>query len=170
MQIKTADIQPGDNLIFKRAKGDYVGLFFSLLLKLFNPNWDMWGWHMAIIVRPDGEDWIVLEATWPCCRLNRLSNMGECRIYRWLDVEPDKNKIADFAKAYCGKRYDILLYPWTMVQYLVRHYWNRPVPRLLDDRYTCWELATEFDEAMGKPICSKYDCPILPNIQRELEK
>ena len=52
MQIKTADIQPGDNLIFKRAKGDYVGLFFSLLLKLFNPDWDMWGWHMAVVVWP----------------------------------------------------------------------------------------------------------------------
>lgn len=168
MKIESKDIRPGDVLIFKGQGFLYTWL--SWLLKLINPSWDRWGWHMAVVVWWNGKDWIVLEATWPEVCLTPLMEMGEFRVYRWFEVQPDYKPIADFVKDNLGKRYDVLLYPWTAVQYLFRHFWNRPVPRLLDDQFTCWELFCEFAEAMGKPIVSKYDCPILPDIQKALEK
>jgi hypothetical protein len=109
----------------------------------------MCGWHMAVMFWHEGDDWTVLEATWPEVRLNNLSKMGENRAYRWFDVEPDHDKISKFVNNMLGKRYDVLLYSWTAVQYLISHFWNRPIPWLLDDRVTCWELVTKFDEAMG---------------------
>jgi hypothetical protein len=135
MQIK--DIRPGDNLILKRADNDKLVLILILIIKLFYPKWDMWGWHMAVVIWPEGEGWIVLEATWPKVRLNHLFKMGEYRAYRWFEVQPDHDKILRFMQEMLGKRYDMLLYLWTAVQYIVRYFWNRPIPRLLDDRFTC---------------------------------
>jgi hypothetical protein len=66
MQIENKDIRPGDNLIFKR--NDKLALILSLVIKLFYPKWYMWGWHMAVVVWPESDDWIVLEATWPIFR------------------------------------------------------------------------------------------------------
>jgi len=189
MRIEYPTIRPGDNIIFKRSEGFGIALVLSWIIKIFYPKWDMWGWHMAVVVAPANEifvskfnrlfkaslivengGWIVIESTWPVVRLNNLSLMGEYRPYRWFD-EPLENPLIDsFIRKYIGWRYDVLLYFWTAAAYLFRHFWNRPIPRLLDNRYTCWELAAEFDEAMGKPVCSKYDCPILPDIQTELEK
>jgi len=170
MRIDEKEMRPGDILIFRRAKRDYIGLVFSLLIKLFYPNWDMWGWHMAYVIGPDLNDWIIGEATWPCVRRNHLSQMGEHRVYRWFSVPLPQSDIESFTSRHIGAKYDILLYPWTLAPYLVRHFWNKPVPRLLDDRFTCWEYVCEFVEAMGKPIVSKYDCPLIADMQTELEK
>lgn len=175
MQTGIKGIRPGVVLIFPRAKNDKVALILSLIIKIFYPKWDMFGWHMAVATERDFErkDWMVLEATWPVVKLTPLKDMlgsGEPRCYQWLDSDPSMTSIETFVNAHLGKRYDILLYPWTFVQYMARHFWNRRVPRWLDDKFTCWELACEFCEAMGKPIVSKYDCPVLPDILKELEK
>jgi hypothetical protein len=176
MQIGIKDMRPGDNLIFKRAKKDRLAFILSLAIRLFYPKWDMWGWHMAFVAYWDDVilDWIIGEATWPKVRTRPLSEFrvegAEFRVYRWFEQEPDRGKIMAFLSQYQDCRYDVLLYFWTAAAYLIRHFWNRPIPRLLDRNYTCWEYVCEFDEGMGKEIISKYDCPILADIQQELEK
>jgi len=104
MLIKENEIMPGDIIIFERAKKDYVGLIFSLILKLFNPKWEMYGWHMAFITERLSGDWVICEATWPCVRQNYLSKMGRAyRVYRWFDKPPEQTAIYKFVSEYMGK-------------------------------------------------------------------
>jgi len=161
----------GNIILFERNKHDKIAFILTKLLKLFYKNYDGWGWHMGIVASrtTDGNDYWILEATWPTSKLTLLSQMGKYRSYQWLDVI-NMNKHYEFVNSHIGKKYDILLYPWTTIQYLFRHYWNKPIPRLLDDRFTCWELATEYCEFMGKRMVSKYDCPILPEIVTKLNQ
>ena len=59
----------------------------------------------------------------------------------------------------CG--YDVAVYFFTMLQYLILHFFNHPIPRLLDNRYACWELAFFFAREMGKPIQSIHKYPVI---------
>lgn len=166
-------IRVGDNLVFKRS--GLLANILSLLVKMFYPKWDRWGWHMAVVAWYDNSkrDWMILEATGQGVVLTPLSVLigksGMPRIYHWNKVRINKDKVKAFVDTHLGQRYDVLLYFWTFAQYLFRHFWNKPIPRLLDYRWTCWELATEFDEFMGKPIVSKFDCPVIADLVKKLE-
>jgi hypothetical protein len=91
------------------------------------------------------------------------------RVYRWLNREPTDAQIQSYLNDVLGKRYDVAIYFWTSLQYILRHYFNRRIPRLLDDRYTCWENLCEFYEAMGKRIVSRFDCPMITDVLANLE-
>jgi hypothetical protein len=172
MQIEFKDIQPGTNLIFKRDDTDtFYGKFvwiLAMLLKLFNPKWEMYGWHMGIAVWPDGTDWVVLEATWPCVKLTPLSSMGQYRAYKWLDEVPAKDKIRKFVVDHLDCKYDAYKYIWTIAAYLLRKA-KINIGLWENDDYYCWELAEEFAECMNKPFTYKNITLILPEIQRCLE-
>lgn len=141
------------------------------LLKFFERDWDKWGWHLAIAYEKSGDGWYILEARAGGTEINYYPNFylkEHTRSYQWLDKEPRKKRMAEFLALYQGKKYDVAIYFWTTLQYLIRHYFNHRIPRLLDDRFTCWELVSEFCEHFGKPIESKYDCPMITDILGKL--
>jgi len=141
----------------------------SWVLGLFETEWDGWGWHMGFVCS-EGEDPDILEAVAGGVRRVPLSQslgfVNGCRSYSWLEPLPDQDKAEEWITKHIGSRYDIQIYFWTVVQYLFRHFLNKRIPRMLDDRFTCWELVFEFAEDMGQPIGSKYDCPILTDFLR----
>jgi hypothetical protein len=139
---------------------------------LFEKDWDGWGWHVGIVWQRGLSGWFILEAVGAGVRINYYEEAtlnGRVRTHRWLEEEPAEEKMNDFLAGHIEKKYDVAVYFWTALQYLVRHYFNRRIPRLLDDRYTCWELAAAFYDAMGKPAHSKYDCPMLPDMLRTID-
>lgn len=142
------------------------------VLRLFDPEWDGFGWHVRIAWDKGSYGWFMLEATGDGVRLNYYDEAelsGKVRCHTWLDIIPPKRRMNEFLAGHIGKKYDVAVYFWTALQYLLRHYFNRRIPRLLDDRYTCWELAAAFFDAMGKPVHSKYDCPMLPDMLRTID-
>lgn len=163
------EMKPGDMIEFKRR--GFMAWFLGGLLRLFERDWDGWGWHVAITWQRSATGWYILEAVARGVTINFYSNIylaENTRFHTWLDDNPDDAMMKTFLQGHIGKRYDVAIYPWTAAQYLVRHYFNRRIPRLLDDRYTCWELAAAFYDYMGKPVHSKYDCPMLPDILRTI--
>jgi len=154
----------GDILVFKGE-----GLLYEILsrlLKLFEWQWDRWGWHTAFVVY--GGQMCESKAQGICLSPIKCDPQN-VRVYRWFDKPPNPQKVNAYLTSHLGKRYDVAIYFFTMLQYLIRHFWNRRIPRLLDDRYTCWENVSQFCDFMGKPLQSEYDCPLLPDMLRNLE-
>ena len=167
MCLKTllkSQARPGDVILFK-GEGPLFEIL-SRLLKLFEPGWNRYGWHMAFVAWDSEDGLVICEALANGVCLNPLNKQREYRVYRWLDTEPPRYMIMDFVKHHLNEKYDVLLYPWTAAFYLFRHFWNKPIPRLLDNAWTCWELVCEFANEMGKPIISVYDCPVITDILR----
>ena len=157
-------------LEFKRQ--GIVSTILGGLLKLFERKWNGWGWHLAVIWERTYDGWYVLEARHEVeinCYTDKWLR-ANTRNYKWLDSPPENEKFNKFLEDHTGKSYDVAIYFWTALQYLIRHFFNHKIPRLLDDRFTCWELVFEFCEEMGKPIGSKYDCPIITDFLRVVEK
>jgi len=164
--IEHDEIKMGDILIFKR-KG-FVSGVFAWLLKQFKRKWDRWGWHMAVAWEESKYKnglWI-LEATSDGVRVGLLSEeklKTEIKAYTWLDEPPSGEVMEKFMAEHLDKGYDVAVYFWTMAQYLLLKFVERvqrllhieakiSIPRVLDDRFTCWELAFRFCDEMGKPI------------------
>jgi len=160
---------------FLHEGGGPVFKFINFILCLVNKRWRkrLWKpWHISVPVKKTMTGWWVMEGASPKSRIHWYSNeyiARRVRAYHWLDVVPNDETIQSFFASYIGKQYDVQVYWWTALQYLVRHFLNRRIPRLLDDRYTCWELACEWAEANGKPMTSKYDCPMITDILDNLE-
>ncbi|MFA5937268.1 MAG: YiiX/YebB-like N1pC/P60 family cysteine hydrolase [Candidatus Paceibacterota bacterium] len=161
------DLQPGDILVFKRSGP--VSFILGGILKLFEKDYDFWGWHVGFIAHY-AKGWMICEALGNGVSLTPLSHYKpeNIRVYRWLD-NPSQEKINRFVADYLGKPYDVAVYFWTALQYLLRHFWNRPIPKLLDGSFTCWELVFEFAEEMQKRIGSKYDCPLITDMLRTIK-
>lgn len=133
---------------------------------MLDKEWDGWGWHLAIAWEKSTieDSWYILEARQDGVEINLYPTLflkSQTRMYQWLDKQPTKKQLKSFLGTHLGNKYDVTIYFWTSFQYLIRHFFNHRIPRLLDNRYTCWELVFEFCEAMGKPISSIYDCPII---------
>ena len=160
----------GDIVLFKGS-----GLVYEILsraLKFFEWNWDRWGWHLGFVSgdSPFTDVVSICESTGKGVTESYLDlTRKDIRVYRWFDEEPRRYKVRNFVSAHLGCDYDVAQYFWTGLQYLIRHFWNRRIPRLLDSRYTCWELVFEFAEDMGKPIGSRYDCPMLVDLLKVVD-
>jgi len=170
MQIEYSQIRPGDIVEFKGS-----GLVFNLLspvIKLCFRDWNRWGWHLAIVSHKLNGDWMIFEELGTGAQISKLSNtpIENLRFYRWFDVEPDYNHIIDFEETYQGEAYDVQLYFWTAIQYFAMRLFHRRVNKILNHRWTCWELVCEFCGKMGKPLVPLMVCPILPDLLRKLEK
>ena len=160
----------GDIVEFKR-KG-FVSCVLGGLLKLFNPSWDAWGWHLGILWEGSLDGWIILEATGTGVKINWYSArylMRNTRCWKWFDETPSRASMNKFFKSHIDKKYDIEVYFWTALAVIVRHYINRPVSKILDEKYSCWELVQEFTADMGKPIQSKYDVVLITDIINTLK-
>jgi hypothetical protein len=163
-------IRAGQIVLFK-GKG-LVFSILSLLIAIVDSNWRgrKWKpWHCGILWRKDTGGWYVFEGYAPRSRLHFYANadLKDARFYNWVPFYP---KAEVFLETHIDKPYDVAIYFWTGVQYLIRHYLNHRIPRLLDDRYTCWELISEYASFMGKPVQSRFDCPMIPDILKAIEK
>lgn len=165
-------IRIGDTIIFKGG-GPLRGTL-APILKLFEPHWDMWGWHMAkvIDVVPDKKEQYdgvtVLEAVFPRVRTNTLNNINtEFRVYHVFTKKLNKERLSTFVEERAGhydsqgnwilgSKYDALVYVFTTIQHIFIRVFKTRIPRLVNDSYSCWELAAEFDDCFGKPWISEY--------------
>jgi len=164
-------VTPGCLLEHRGDKPPSASWFISRALKLFERWWDGWGWHLSIAWKKAGNGWYILEATGDGVEVNFYRNkylFTDTRIYQWFATPPTRKVMDKFYREHIGKKYDVAIYFWTALQYLFRHFWNKRIPRLLDDRYTCWELVFEFCDEMGKPLGSKYDCPIITDFVKAM--
>jgi hypothetical protein len=151
----------GDFVLFKG--NGFLFNILSFVLSVFNKEWRdrQWKpWHVGFIV----QEGIVCEALAGGVTLNPLSKYSNYKIVKWFDSELDQVKVDAFVKKHKGEKYDILVYPLTAIAYLVRHYWGRPIPRLFDNSWSCWELLYYFADKMGKPIAEDYDFPLISDL------
>ena len=158
----------GDIIVF-RGEG-FLFRVLSGILCLFDSEWrrrDFKGWHTAFISRFWDAHPIICEALAGGVTENFLDTDREFKVYSWFDYPVDTH---DFVDSHLGKKYDVAQYFFTSLQYLIRHFFNRRIPRLLDDSYTCWELLAEFARDNGKPFQVIYDCPMVTDIVRALEE
>jgi hypothetical protein len=159
------DLKVGDIVLF-RGKG-FVFSVFNALLCLLDSFWRSQPkpryWHMGIAWQKGGGGWIILEGYSPSVRVHFYTHkeLQNTLWFSWLDKTPTDSFQKKFYKKYIGKKYDVAIYFWTMFQYLIRHYFNRRIPRLLDDRFTCWELGDAFADELDKPWQDEYDCVLL---------
>lgn len=157
----------GDILEFKR-KG-FVSKVLGDLLGFFERDWDKFGWHLAIAWDKAYGGWYILEATALGQKINYYSDehlAENSRSWNWLDKTPGTKQMGKFLESHIDKSYDVGIYFWTTFAIIFRHYFNHPIPKLLDNRFSCWELVQSFAEDMGKPIISKYDVVIISDMIR----
>jgi len=173
IKMNIRDAYPGCPVEHK--KGGIVANTLGFCLRAFEPWWDGWGWHLSILVSKGDNGCFLLEATGNGVDINyyTFEQLKDTRVYDWLGREPTRKEWREFIKAHKGKKYDVGIYFWSGLQYLIRHFFNHKIPRLLDDRYTCWELVFEFARDMDKPFDSvyesKYDCPLITDFIRAME-
>jgi len=148
-----------DIIIFK-GEG-FTFKFLSRLLKLFEKDWDRWGWHMTFISgRNEVTGWMICEMLADGLNFTPLYkyNNRNYKVYRWFDIEPTGHQMRAWIERNINARYDIIQYPWTMIAFLLRRYFNKPIPKLLNNMWTCWESIFALGYEFGKEIPSKYDC------------
>ena len=158
------------NVVEFKRKGP-TSFILGSLLKLFTPSWDKWGWHLAIAWERVFDGWMILEALSGGVQVKFHSDkelMATTRNYKWL-TNTDELTAHALLKEFQGKKYDVAVYFFTALAIIIRHYFNRPIPKLLDSSYTCWELVQEFCCEMGRPICSKYDVVIITDMIEALK-
>ena len=163
-------IQRGYIIEFKRT--GLTSAILGSLLKLFERSWDGWGWHLAIAWEQAYDGWNILEATEDGVEINYYSDKyldENTRAYQWLTKVPSRKAMGEFLKSHINKKYDVAIYFWTALAIIIRHYFNHPIPKLLDDRFDCWELSAEFFAEVGEPIQSKYDVIIITDIIKALK-
>lgn len=169
------EIKVGSFVVYKGAGPVYEIL--SRPLKLFEPKWDRWGWHMAFVCGQDaGGEWLVCEAVKGGVRVvpfaQALGFAGGYRVYDWFQLPLNERQVDKWVREHLGARYDVLTYFWTALQYFLRRVINHRIPRLLDGVYSCWELCFEFAEDFQRPFWlnydAKYDMPVVTDFLRAM--
>ena len=170
--IELKDARPGDIVLFKGK-----GLIFSILssiLWIFDKEWRSlkWKpWHTGFLTYKHGEYWELCESLRQGIKLTNLTDYDPktYRIYRWFKKEPASDLILKYLGTHLHKKYDIEFYFWCTLSYLFRHYFNRPIKYLLDNRFCCWENIYHFASHCKKPIGCKYDCPLITDLCKSLD-
>jgi len=145
----------------------------SLLLWVFFPWWNRRDWHMAIVWRRGRSQrgWWVMEALSPGVCLNYYTTeqlAAEWTSRHWLprmDRYKREKLMRAFFNEHINRKYDAAVYVLTLLQYLALravewlqktfipwHHFTISLWRVLDNRFTCWELAFAFCRHMGKPV------------------
>ncbi len=160
MRIPINEARAGDILLFKRT-GLFAFILAWLIKHLKEPNWDMRYWHMAPVIAND----LIIDAQWPKLKRTRISDClkREIRAYRIMDL-PAEDKLAGFAKEHIGRRYDWFVYILTTLAQLFRPMFD--FPRIIDLRFTCWEITFDFCDDMGLDISPPYNYPFITDFLR----
>lgn len=168
-------MQKADIIEFKRGKFFSVSGILGNILKLFDHKWGGWGWHVAFAWEKTALGWYILEATRLGVMINFYPNeylSKNTRYWEWFMDYPEQDVMDNFAGEVVGKKYDVAVYFSTALQYLILrviewfqkkfipwHKFTISLPRILNDRWTCWELVFWFCRTMGKPIQESIGLP-----------
>lgn len=128
----------------------------SFFLGCFSPKWrklEWKPWHLAPVVGWSKGRPVVFEHIKPYCLVGfRTVQQGEdCKIYT-LPKNINPKNLSLFLGQRINKKYDVGVYFWTIAQYIILRTCNHSIPRILNDRFTCWELSFEFARASGQPL------------------
>lgn len=130
MEVPLSQARPGDILVFKRS-GLVANILSWLIVKIREPKWDRYGWHLAPIVAGNA----YLDAQFPRVKLSLISDIKrEVKCYRVFQEPPSADKISLAINYLLDKPYDCLVYFWTFLWaiHLVRF-------RIINPLFTCWE-------------------------------
>jgi hypothetical protein len=165
------NIKSGDILVFKGRGFLYEVL--SRLVKLFDPSWDRFGWHVGFVVGVHNTVITTCEALAQgvCLQYYPIDSLtpDKVRVYRWVVPTPNEADIYKFVNKHLGEKYDIMVYPVTALAYIIRHYWGRPIPRLFDNAWSCWEWVYYYADEFGHSIAEDYDFPMVNQMVAKLE-
>jgi hypothetical protein len=157
--VISCDLKRGDILEFagNRKKWSLSGVLAAILRRC-SPKWSGWGWHLAIVMLRLHNEYMILEATPQGAQLRLLSSIhGDFNIHRFLSYEPHINTMLKAARTLSGARYDYLAYIWTAIYILTGGH----IPRIIDRRYTCWELVYYVYDLIGCPLCQEWQYPTI---------
>jgi hypothetical protein len=166
-------LEPGDILIFKRNVKDWISRVLSWALQLLEGGWDRWGWHTGYVskVLPDGTI-VTVEASIgkgvQTVMYPTLESLGDVRVYRWVD-ELSLDTLENFTEKHVGRQYDLACYFWTSIQRILLQFSDYCIPRILNNKYTCWELVCAMARAMEKPLQPVGRYPLITDMDRALE-
>lgn len=136
------NIKTGSIIVFKRS-----GLASSILapiLKLFRKDYDLYGWHTAIVVEYTPKGWIIVESLANGVTYNYLK--GEYRVYNIIKQEVTTDELRQFIEDHEYK-YDILVYLFTALQVIFPKF-----PRIINRELTCWEFTAWACREFGSPV------------------
>jgi len=163
-------IRRGDIVEFRR-KG-FVSFILGGILRLLEPQWDGWGWHLGIATDyKDGQIWI-LEAlsggvVENCYQWEELEK--RVRVYRWFEHIPEKRKFNRIKQKYLGAPYDVKAYFGVVFWYIIKKLTGRAF-RLHDRQFMCWELVSVVCRELGKPLQDIWEYPLISEIIKKLEQ
>jgi hypothetical protein len=162
-RIPLEEARVGDIILYKGQGFLYQSLSWLIHI-LKERNWDRWGWHLAPIVK----DNMILDAQFPKLKMTNYWEQvhagREVMAYRIFEKQPSKTKVNKFVESHVGCPYDIAVYLFTAIAYFFRPKFD--VPRLINRRYTCWEITFEFADEMGIDICDSYNYPFVTDLLR----
>jgi len=166
-------LQPGDILVFKRNERSRTARVLGWVLQHMEHDWDGWGWHTGYVrrVMEDGSIETVESLRGQGVenvQYPDFQSLGDVRIYRWFD-DLDDNLLETFTMMHVGEDYDIACYFWTSLQRLLEPVIHHLIPRIINQRYTCWELVCDMAQAMDKPLQPVRQYPLIADMERVLE-
>jgi hypothetical protein len=164
---------PGDLLLFKRDPDDKVSGLLARFLARIDRFWDGWGWHMAYVydVPTDGSIIVAEAKIGRGVQLTKYADrdsLGDVRVYRWID-SLISSELESYTKKHMGCAYDMACYFWTGLQIVIGQLLGFSIPRINNNKYTCWELVCDMTHYMGKPLQPVRIYPIITEMVRVLE-
>ena len=162
-EISFEDMGPGDVIVWRR-EGLVAGVLSWLIQKLKEPGYSRWGWHTTPVVATNK----ILDAQFPKVKVSYISDYlakgRNCRVYRVFPHPLPDWQLEKFTKSIVGKHYDFLVYIWTTISKLFGFI------RIINKRYSCWEVTWAFLDYFGfEPLDnSDFDIeyPWLPDFLR----
>jgi len=162
MMITNDRARRGDILIFKRH--GLLASILSWLLQKFEPSYDRWGWHVAIIEEVCSMGCWIIEAREEGVNIHYLSEQEfktKCRTARLLKKKPTRAQMEKFLWRHIGEEYDKDVYIQTILQVLLWKLFKIRIGREFDRQQTCWELGAIFLREMGEPVTPIYRYPLI---------
>lgn len=171
MRIDPKDAKAGDAVTWKGN-----GLLFQVLSRIlaiidYKTHWDRWAWHTGYIVRIlEGGEVVTSQAVAKgveSITYSSVNEMGDCRIYRWLD-NPDQEHIDEYTAQHNGLPYDALDYLWVFLGGISMIYFKHPF-RMENGWVMCWENLAEFCRWMCKELQPGEEPCLISRIVKRLE-
>lgn len=170
---------PGGIIIYDHLRaGDFIltqgqGWLFrmvSCFLNIVEPTWRQLVFkplHMAFVMDGGGS---IFEGYFPEARTRHISDLapGSYRVYRWFPEPLDPGRVALFVNSRMGTRYDIDCYFWTFWYYLLRGLVR--IPRIINNRFTCWEICADLALWFGRPWHDMYSYPLITNFLKAMKR
>jgi hypothetical protein len=170
-------VLPGGRHIYDQLRaGDFIltqgqGWLFQIVscfLSKVEPSWRRLPFkplHMSFAIDSRG---FLFEGYFPEARTRHISELpqGTYRVYRWFSEPLDPGRLAEFIKSREGARYDIDCYFWTFWFYMLKG-WIR-LPRIINNRFTCWEICADLALWFGDPWDDMYSYPLITNFLKAM--